>query len=326
MNKYYDKFLDALAMRYPRKTELVDALLEILVLEKESIYRRLRKDVYFTSEEMMHIASVWNISLDNIVSTTSHKTRPFHFSMVDHLNPQEADYKLFEEFNRAMELVVKDSAGKMVEVSHTLPGSIYLEYENLTQFSTMQWHYKYAMPEDVLVFGNIHLSKRMRELEREYTEYVRNMPEVCVICDNHFIKHLIDNILYFKSIRMITDDEVILLQDELLEIIDYMENVALKGYFPETGNKLSFYLSHIWLETEYLLYESKYLTLSMIKTLERGSISSWDKKVFDKFMNMIQATKRSSVLLSASNNLQIIKFFSKQKELIRGLNKEQNKF
>ncbi|MDR0794789.1 MAG: hypothetical protein LBE79_01845 [Tannerella sp.] len=323
MNKFYDKFLDELALRYPRKTELVDALLDILILEKESVYRRLRKDVYFTSEEMMQIAGAWNISLDNIICTTPHKTKPFHFSMLDYIKPQEADYKVFEDFNRAMELVVKDPAGKMIEVTNTLPGTIYLEYDNLTRFFTMKWFYKYAIPEDTLVFADTHIPDRMREMEREYIESVRNIHEVYTICDSSFIEHLISNVQYFKSVRMITQKEITLLKDELLDIIDYMEDAALKGYFPETGNKLYFYLSHTWLETEFLLYESKFMTLSMVKTLELGGICSWDKNVFDKFMNMVQSTKRSSVLLSASNDLQIIRFFSKQKELIMELDNEK---
>jgi hypothetical protein len=98
-----------------------------------------------------------------------------------------------------------------------------------------------------------------------------------------------------------------------------MEDVALKGYFPKTGKKLFFYVSHTSLETEYFLCDSKYLTLSMVKVLERGCLASLDKKVFDKFANMVQFAKRSSVLLSANNNLQIIEFFEKQRNIIMSL-------
>jgi hypothetical protein len=175
------------------------------------------------------------------------------------------------------------------------------------------------MPEDTLVFGDIHVPERMRKLEREYVKRVPDVHEVYAIYDNRFIEHLIDDIQYFRSVRMITEDEVVSLKGELLELVDYLEDVALKGYYPVSGNKLFFYLSHTWLETEYFLCESKYLTLSMVKILELGSISSWDKKVFDRCMNMVQFTKRSSVLLSASNNLQIIEFFEKQRNIIASL-------
>jgi uncharacterized protein YifE (UPF0438 family) len=97
-----------------------------------------------------------------------------------------------------------------------------------------------------------------------------------------------------------------------------MEDVALKGCFP-TGNKIFFYLSHTWQETEYSLFESNSLTLSLVKVLERNAISSTDKKVFDKFMNMVQATKRASVLMSGSNALRQVEFFTRQKEIIMAI-------
>jgi hypothetical protein len=311
--------LKTLAERYPRKSDLVNALMDVLPLEKESVYRRLRKDILFTSEEMLSIAGAWKISLDNIISTTPHKTCSFHFSMMDHINPQEADYKLFEKFNHIMELVVKDPEGKTIEVSNTLTGSLYLGYENLTRFFTMKWLYKFDSSENTPVFGKIHVPEPLRELEREYCRLVRNTPEVYAIYDSRFIENLTDDIQYFKSIRMITEEDVVLLKDDLMKLVNYMEEVALKGYFPETGNKLFFYVSHTCLETEYFLCGSKYLTLSMVKVLERGCLASLDKKVFDKFENMVQFAKSSSVLLSANNNLQIIEFFEKQKNIIASL-------
>jgi hypothetical protein len=204
MNIFYDNFLKKLEERYPRKSDLVNALMDVLPLEKESVYRRLRKDILFTSEEMLNIAGAWNISLDNIICTTPHKTSSFHFSMMDHVNPQEVDYKLFEGFNQVMELVVKDPEGKTVEVSNTLTGSLYLMYDNLTRFFTMRWLYKFDTSENMLVFADINIPEPMRELERKYCRLVRNTSEVYAIYDGRFIENLTDDIQYFKSIKMIT--------------------------------------------------------------------------------------------------------------------------
>ena len=313
---FYNNFLEALADRFPRKSNLVNALMDILPLKKESIYRRLRKDVPFTLEELMQIASVWNISIDNIICTNPDKTRPFHFNMIAYLDPQEADYKLLEEYNRKLELIGRDPDGQMIEVTNSLPRSLYGRYENLTRFFTLKWLYKYDMPEDTVVFGDVHISERMRALDEEYVERIHNIPKVHELHDPRFIEHLIDDINYFRSIRLITGDEVDLLKNELMEVVDYMENIAIKGYFSDTGNKLFFYLSHIWLETDYLLCESKYLRLSLVKILERNSLISSDKKVFQKFMNMALSTKHSSVLLSDSNSLQRAEFFSTQRDKI----------
>jgi len=319
MRQYYDHFLKTLEERYPHKPDLVNALMDVLHIEKESIYRRLRKDVYFTSEEILRIADVWNISLDNMISLTPDKTRPFHFNMIEYVHPRESDYKFLEEHNRKLEMVGNDPNGKMIEVLNALPRGLYCRSEHLTRFVTMKWLYKYGSFEDVVPFSAIHIPERMRALDMEYVRLVHHIREVHSIHDERFIEHLIDDILYFRSIGMVTEEEVTLLRGELITLLDYIEEVTVKGHFLTTENRLFFYLSHTWLDTEYTLYESKDVTLSFVKILERNSVSSSDKKVFDRFMNMVQATKRSSVLMSGSNALQQVEFFASQRDKITTL-------
>ena len=318
MRHFYDGFLQALAERYPRKSDLTNALMDVLPLEKESIYRRLRKDVYFTAEEMMRISNAWNISLDNIIYTNLDKTRPFHFDMIEYVHPQEIDYELLEKHNRILEIICQDPEGKMVEVTNTLPRSLYCRSELLMRFFTMKWLYKYGLPEETLMLSDIHIPERIRELDREYVELMHNIPEVHKLHDSRFIEYLVDDIIYFQTIGMVTDDEVALLRDELLALVDYMVDTATTGYF-HSGKRFYFYLSHTWLETEYFLYESKFLTMSFVTIFGRNSIASFDREVFNKFMNMAQFVKRSSVQMSESNALKQVEFFANQRNKIMTL-------
>jgi len=183
----------------------------------------------------------------------------------------------------------------------------------------MKWLYKYGMSENIVPLSEIQIPERMRVLDMEYINLVHNIPEVHSIHDERFIEHLIDDILYFRSIGMVAEDELALLRDELITLLDYIEEVTTKGHFPSTGNKHFFYLSHTWLETEYALFVSKDLTLSLVKVLERNAVSSTDKKVLDRFMNMVHATKRSSVLMSGSNILQQVEFFTHQRDIIKSI-------
>jgi len=238
MRQYYDVFLQKLEERFPRKSDLVNALMDVLHIEKESIYRRLRQDVFFSSEEIMKIAGAWNISLDNIISLTPDKTRPFHFNMIEYIHPRESDYRFLEEHNRMVELVGNDPEGKMIEVLNALPRGLYCRNEHLTRFVTMKWLYKYGATDEIVPFGAIHIPERMRALDVEFVRLVHNISEVHSIHDVRFVEHLIDDILYFRSIGMVTEDEVSLLKNELNTLLDYMEDVTVKGRFLGTGNKL----------------------------------------------------------------------------------------
>lgn len=318
MIRYYDNFLAALEERYPVKGELARALVDLLRLEKESVYRRLRRDVYFSADEVMQIAGAWNISLDNIVSANPGKNHSFCFKAVDLVEPSEEDYAILERHNRDLELVAADPRGMAIEIVNSLPRGLYARSGPLTRFFTMKWRHKFS-PEEALPFGAIEIPERMRDLDSEYIRVEHTIPEMHSIHDPRMIENLVGEVLYYRSIGMLSDGDARLLRDELTVLVDYMEQVTLTGYFPGTNNRLFFYLSHTWIETEYLLFRSKEFNLSMIKVLERGSIGSLDERALDQFMKMAQATMRMSVLMSRSNALQQAEFFARQREIIRAL-------
>ncbi len=167
MTRFYTHFMAILQKRYPVKSDLVNALTDLLHLEKESIYRRLRYDVYFTAEEMMRIAGAWNISLDNIVSTYPDKTMPFHLQMTGFVDPTEEDYAILEQHNRGLELVAADPKGFAIEIVNALPRGLYARSEHLTRFFSMKWYHKYK-PEKALAFSQVRIPQRLRNIDLEY--------------------------------------------------------------------------------------------------------------------------------------------------------------
>jgi hypothetical protein len=318
MEHFYNNFLEALQERYPIKSDLVNALTDLLDLEKENIYRRLRKNVWFSVEETMRIAAAWDISLDNIVSLNPRKTHPFRLKMIDFADPQEEDYAILEQHNRDLELVAADPQGMAIEIVNALPRGLYARSEHLTRFFIMKWRHKYS-PGRALSFGEIRLSDRMRKLDQEYIRIEHSISEMHSIHDPQIIEHLVEEIVYYRSIGMLTDDETTLLRGELLVLVDYIEHVTLTGHFPNLKNRLYFYLSHTWIESEFLLFSSAQLSLSMVKVMERNAIASLDRRVLDRFMNLAMATKRMSVLMSQSNALQQAEFFTRQRDVISAL-------
>jgi hypothetical protein len=315
---FYDNFLVALEERYPQKSDLVTALIEILNLEKESIYRRLRRDVFFSADEVMRIASAWNISLDNIICASPEKIRPFQYEMVDYNNPAEADYAILERFNRDLELVAKDPDGKIYEVLNALPRGLYAISEPLTRFATMKWLFKYGTEEEVKKFRDIKITDRMRAIEEEHQARIHAISEIHSFLDSRIYENVAHEIAYFHSIDMISDEEKELLRQEMLRIIDYSEDVSRNGSF-ESGTKLHFHLSHLWVDMEYILYESKYFNMSTVRIVERNTLVSVDPIVNERLKNLVDAMRQSSVLLSGSNILQQREFFNKQRKIISSL-------
>ena len=94
----YDNLLNAIKEEFPQKTNLVNALVDLLCIEKEAVYRRLRGEVAFTFAEIVTIANAFGISLDNLVGTVTAKSRPFQLKLVDFVNPMETDYDMLDQY------------------------------------------------------------------------------------------------------------------------------------------------------------------------------------------------------------------------------------
>ncbi len=315
MTQFYDMFLASLTERYPHKADLVNALVNTLHLEKESVYRRLRKDVYFSADEMLKIASAWDISLDNIAYPNPQKVRPFQLKLVEFADPKEDDYDFLERHNKNLELVAKDSGGQMFEVLNSVPYRQYLQSEILTRFFTMKWLYKYDFSGRARPLSEIHISDRMRKLHEDHTRWSFGIPEVNSVNDSRMTHNLIGEIIYYHSIGMVTDEEVAMLKKDLLILTDYVEEAAERGSFP-SGQKFNFYLSHTWVDSEFILIKSRQFNLSLVRLFERNMLGSTDNVVFEKLLNKAKSIKRSSVLLSGSNDLQRIEFFTSRRKLI----------
>lgn len=74
----YDNLLNAVREKIPQRTVLVNTLVDLLCIEKEAVYRRLRGEVAFTFAEIVTIANEFGISLDNLIGTVTAKANRFN--------------------------------------------------------------------------------------------------------------------------------------------------------------------------------------------------------------------------------------------------------
>ncbi|MBK7939057.1 MAG: hypothetical protein IPJ82_19165 [Lewinellaceae bacterium] len=91
---------DIILSRYPRRTDAVDALCELLHLSKDPVYRRLRGDTFLTPGEISVLANHYKISLDALVTNgTDHVLCRFNAfstrvaSFEDYLNGFRSDFE-----------------------------------------------------------------------------------------------------------------------------------------------------------------------------------------------------------------------------------------
>ena len=317
MNNWNDYLIEALQKKYPKKVQLVNALMELLSIERESAYRRLRKEIIFSVQELVKIAAEWHISLDEIIGLKSNQIS-FWVRIFNYINPSEEELDSVRTRVQNLNNAKKMPDMEYMEICNKLPRSFAAGFPYIEKFYLLQWMYQYAN-EEILPFSKISYPENLAKVSSDYYMAVKNVPHVSYIWDHMIINCLVQNIRYFHSIYLITDEEKELIKSDLYALLNYTSKVATRGCWPETGNKVSLYISQIHIDTNYSYYYSKELKVCRIQAFAKNEIYTKNSIMVEDFKNWMQSKKRATIQISQTSEKSRIEFFMKQNKLIETL-------
>ena len=312
---WYDCFIDTLNKRFPKKQDLVQELMDLLYIEREAVYRRLRQDVIFTAHEMAKIAATWNISLDDVVSVNA-GTVSFQMRKMNYINPSEDDMQYLQMVIQGIHNANKFPSTDMMDICNKLPRQLLAGYPYLNQFYLFKRLYQYGYDKDVVPYSQIIISEGKAELTEEYYRAIKQVPTSNFIFDRKLFDYLVSDIQYFFSIEMITPEEKLLIKQDLHNLLNYLLDVANKGYYPETQKKVNIYISNLHVDTNYNYVFTPEITLCFIHVFEKFEIYTLNAEMAVNFRSWMQLKKRSSIQISEVDIRSRIEYFAKQRKLI----------
>ena len=315
----YESFLTELRKKIPQGAKLTNTLVDMLYIEREAVYRRLRGEVPFTFVEVMTVAKELGISLDNLTETDTCKSRPFQLKLVDFVNPMETDYDMLDQYIDILGLAREDDRSELIDCTNILPQQLYMKYKYISRFYLFKWLYQCGTPGKTKRFEEIEVTDRFLGIQLAGVEEARHIHHSYYILDPLIFHYLVNDINYFMSIHLIGKEDVKYLKNELMDLLDEMEKLATRGYFEETGNKVFIYISSVNFDTSYWCVQIKNYHISLIKTFILSSVSSLDEGTYEKLRKWLRALIRSSIMISVSGERQRIAFFKAQRELIQNL-------
>jgi len=315
-NTWYDCFLESLYKKYPQKSQLTDALADLLSIEREAVYRRLRNDVVFPSDEIVKIASSWNISLDEIFGIDSPQIQSFKLSMMQYINPTKEELDMMQEIVDFIDVFSASPNAEFMEVSNVLPRSLITGFLHLARYYIFKWGYQYSNDENVLPFSQVAHLEKIRQMGLAYHRKIKNIPTVNYIWDYMLFEYLISDINYFVSIYLITEDEKQLIKNDLHALLDYMSEVSSKGCFPETGNSVNLYISQTNVDTNYNYFYSDTIKTCRVRAFVKYELKSKNEKMTNLFRDWMNLKKRTSINISGVDERNRVEFFMKQRQLI----------
>lgn len=315
-NTLYEDFLNEIKKKVPQKTKRTNLLVDILSIEKEAVYRRLRGEVAFSFREIVLISQKLNISIDNIIEISSEKSRPSYIKLAEYTNPSETDYQMFEEYVQVLE-TGNEKGSLFIEASNVLPFSIIYKFDLLTRFYFFKWDFHYNNSN--LPFEYFHLPKSLKMLQYRNSATAKKFDSTTFIWDPLIILYLINDIRFARNMQLINSNEVVSFKQELHSLLNYLEQIAFTGSYVETNKEVNIFIAIINLDTSYSYLETSKCRLSMNKAFILNVVSSFDEETLQKTKIWIQSLIRTSTLISVTNEKQRVSFFESQRDLVNQL-------
>ena len=317
-NHLYHLLLTEIQKAFAKKSTMVNTLADILNIEKGAVYRRLRQEVPFTFNEIAIITKHLKISLDNLIGIEVKKSAPARLRLPDFIAPQEEDYKILGNFSKFLRKVNQMENSEVASVSNILPQDLFFEFRYLFIFYMFKWNYHYNN-DKVKPFHQIAILPEMNKHLSEFAMEIRKFNKISYVFDSKMFRILVNDIIYFNSIRLITKEEVTKLKEDLLSMLDSLEQMAITGQFKETGKPVNMYISDIAITTNYTYLEAENVHFSMVKTFTLSSVTSLDEKMFERMKKWIHSLIKLSTLITLTNERQRVLYFEKQRKIVNEL-------
>ncbi len=304
--------------KLPQGTTVANYLMDILPLGKEAVYRRYRGEVPFTLAEAVAISRKMGVSLDQLTGVKSTGEALLDMKYMQGRPHLEIYTDTLDQYGYAFQALSRKQPTELWDASNRLALGFVFNYPALSRFHLFKWLYQQEALLDgsnLFSFEDIELTDEIRRKQQFLVDVSREFKYNVYIWDNRTFLAMVNDILYFREVQMISAEGVQQLKQELLQVIDEVEILAKNGKF-DNGNRLQMYVCHINFETSCVYVQAGEEKMGLIKVYNLNSILSHDPRVFNNLKGWIQSLRKFSTLITQSAEMQRYKFLKEQRELI----------
>lgn len=315
-NQLNDELITAIRNNVSDDINIANLLMDILSIGKEAVYRRLRGDVPFTLEEAFQISSKLSISLDNTINikNTGRAFYDLDLNLPEQKNPIDYYCEKLEQCIRLFQKMHKSQNSRARLAINSLPYMFYLSYPHIAKFRLYRWIYQMQAIPDIGSYHKMKVPSKVSDVEKRFIAEHRHISHTTFIMDQNVFKSFIGDVNYFYKLNLLSNIDIRLIKNELIEMISELEYVAATGT-QKTGNQVNIYISNIDLESSYIHFEYEGNQNSFLRVFAINIIDSHNPTICNIQKEWIDSLKRHSTLISESGEIQRIRFFNQQRDL-----------
>lgn len=311
----YDNFVSAIRSKIPKKSELVNILAEMLTIERESVYRRLRGDVPFTFMEALTVSKNLGISLDSI-GYGSQDEKPMFMELSAYQECNNIDYAWLRQLAERIRAIGEKPNSEHGEALSSISPFLWPPYKELTRFFTFREMFQYTTTGPYLKFEEIPVSDELLAIQKTFQEAMQTFSKTFYIMDSDIIQVLLRDIKYFESIHLIRRENVELIKAELAMLLDSLETMAARGKLEGSDNKFELYISDVDIDMTYAYFWSENLSLGTFITFIVRNATTLNQETCEKLRRWVRSLRKVSTLVSDAGEKKRIIFFEAQRAIL----------
>ena len=242
----------------------------------------------------------------------------FDLNLLHYSTPMDNYLSIVSSYIELFKRLSAESVSTLSVASNVIPPTLYLRYEALSKFRLFKWLYHQEESSTHKHYEELQIPTKLMDKQKEFVAVSQLFQSSYYIWDKETFPRLIRDIKYFSDIGLIAKDNVQELKAELFALLEELEDVSSKGRF-RTGKEVQMYISNINFETSYSYVETMDYHLSLIRVFSINSITTLDDFVFKNLKDWIVSLKKYSTLISQSNEMERVRFFNEQQEIVNEL-------
>jgi hypothetical protein len=300
----------------PKNIKPVNYLMDLLELSRESVYRRIRREIPFSMEEITKLSLTLGFSIDEIIEGSKKERKFFDLQILSDFS--EVYIWLFKEYENYLQNLLNAKKNRVLMTLNHIPPLFSVFFNNLSKFFYYKWLNENMEDISSCSFANLCVPNDLIHLQEKIIISCKKISNVVMILSPHIFLSTIKDIQYFYRRKLLNKEELQLLRNDILELINLAEEIAKGGSFNINSN-IDFYLSTLNIHSNsiYLQYDNVRETHFWIYSANPMIIRN--SEICDMQKKWIFSLKRHSTLITESNEILQIEFFNRQREHVKEL-------
>lgn len=319
MNSLKDKLnkeLTAILHKYfPQTKELANFLIDTLDLSKESAYRRIRNEVYFTFEEVAVLASKLDFSIDKLVGANNKKAY-LNMPLYKTDKPEDMYKEILLSNIQATKRLHEAKQAMQYTVLNRLPYGLIIYSDVISKFYYYKWYLHTHKGKIKTPFSEFEVPHFLTECFKEYAWVSSHTGgKINLILDENIFLYLIKEIEYFKRSDLLNDNDLEIFKEQLLQTVDLTADTVRKGT-NECDAEIKVYLSELDIEPNYSYAEYDDNVSFFIWSPAGEIVSSTNTEFCIRQKEWIESLIRHTTLITQCNEIKQLHFFDTQRKYI----------